>query len=302
MDRPAMRPLIFGEVLFDHFPDGTAVLGGAPFNVAWHLHAFGLRPLMISRIGDDELGRKVEHAMLDWGMDCSGMQVDSDHPTGTVEVRFNDGEPDYDIVDGVAYDYIDAARLPELQGRWLLYHGSLALRHAVSASALAELTQRSAGARMVDINLRPPWWKREEILALVEGAYWVKLNDDELADIYPQLPDQDERVAHLSAAVSKAIVLTGGESGATSISAVDAAACTVVPEKAAEVVDTVGAGDAFCSLFLVGQLLAWPLELTMQRAQAFASAVVGIRGATTNKREFYEPFMREWGIKDHCDE
>lgn len=301
MKAPAMRPLIFGEVLFDHFPDGTAVLGGAPFNVAWHLHAFGLKPLMISRIGDDELGRKVEHAMLDWGMDCSGMQVDLDHPTGTVEVQFNDGEPGYDIVDGVAYDYIDAAKLPELHGQWLLYHGSLALRHAVSANALVRLKQSCTSARMVDINLRSPWWKREEILSLIEGADWVKLNDDELAEIYPQQHDQDERVAHLSAAVSGAIVLTGGESGATSISAVDAGACTVVPEKASRVVDTVGAGDAFCSVFLAGQLLAWSLELTMQRAQAFASAVVGIRGATTVEREFYAQFTREWGIKDRYD-
>ena len=41
MINPA-RAIIFGEVLFDTFPDGTAVLGGAPFNVAWHLQGFGL--------------------------------------------------------------------------------------------------------------------------------------------------------------------------------------------------------------------------------------------------------------------
>ena len=44
--------VIFGEVLFDDFPDG-AVLGGAPFNVAWHLQAFGLHPVVISRTGND---------------------------------------------------------------------------------------------------------------------------------------------------------------------------------------------------------------------------------------------------------
>ena len=51
------RPLIIGEVLFDVMPDGTRVLGGAPFNVAWHLEAFGLRPLMITRVGADDIGR-----------------------------------------------------------------------------------------------------------------------------------------------------------------------------------------------------------------------------------------------------
>ena len=296
-----MRPLIFGEVLFDHFPDGSAILGGAPFNVAWHLQAFGLKPLMVSRIGDDELGQKVEHAMLDWGMDCSGMQVDLDHPTGTVEVQFNNGEPSYDIVDGVAYDHIDAARLPQLSGEWLLYHGSLALRHTVSANALTQLKEACLNVRMVDINLRSPWWKREGILSLIEGAQWVKLNDDELSEIYPQQADRAARITSLSAAVGKTIVLTGGENGATSISTVDARECPVVPEKSSQVVDTVGAGDAFCSIFLAGQLIGWPLELTMQRAQAFASAVVGIRGATSQDRNFYQQFSEQWDIKDHED-
>jgi hypothetical protein len=53
------RPVIFGEVLYDCFPDGEAVLGGAPFNVAWHLQGLGLSPLFISRVGDDPLGHRV---------------------------------------------------------------------------------------------------------------------------------------------------------------------------------------------------------------------------------------------------
>ena len=63
-----MRPLIFGEVLFDHFPDGSAVLGGAPFNVAWHLQAFGLKPLFVSRVGNDAAGESVRWAMRQWRM------------------------------------------------------------------------------------------------------------------------------------------------------------------------------------------------------------------------------------------
>ena len=57
------RPIVFGEVLFDTFPDGSAVLGGAPFNVAWHLQGFGLTPVFISRVGDDARGRQVLAAM-----------------------------------------------------------------------------------------------------------------------------------------------------------------------------------------------------------------------------------------------
>jgi len=300
MNDSMMRPLIFGEVLFDRFLDGTVVLGGAPFNVAWHLHAFGLKPLMISRIGHDALGFQVETAMHAWGMDCSGMQTDTTHPTGTVEVSFVDGEPAYDIAQGAAYDFIDASLLPQFGDReYLLYHGSLALRHPTSAATLNQLKEQVNCRRFVDINLRSPWWQRETVMPLINNADWLKLNEDELAEIYPEVASSSERLAKISTMVSQQIVLTGGERGASAISSKDGSRQTVVPERVSQVVDTVGAGDAFCSVFIAGNLLGWPLKLCMQRAQAFASAVVGIQGATSNDKEFYQQFTRPWGIKEN---
>ncbi|EAU54210.1 PfkB family of carbohydrate kinase [Mariprofundus ferrooxydans PV-1] len=289
-----MRPLIFGEVLFDHFPDGSTVLGGAPFNVACHLHGFGLNPLLITRIGDDEPGGRIEAAMRTRGMDCSGVQKDETYPTGMVQVSFAHGEPAYEIVDRVAYDFIDATRIPPLDGRWLLYHGSLALRHAASAAALEALKSSCENSRFVDINLRPPWWRKALVLKLLDGADWVKLNKAELAEIYPDAGSEAERVDRLLRQVRGQIVLTGGEQGATAISTTDC--ISVVPETASAVIDTVGAGDAFCSVFVAGQLLGWPLDVSMHRAQSFASAIVGIRGATPENREFYRHFTRDWGI------
>lgn len=290
------RPLIFGEVLFDHFPDGSTILGGAPFNVAWHLHAFGLRPLMVSRVGNDTLGQSIENAMHDWGMDCSGLQHDPVHPTGTVEVSFNDGEPLYEIVDQVAYDFIDRQQLPKLNGSWLLYHGSLALRHTASQQALEQLKERVTDC-FVDINLRKPWWQRSDILAMMQGARWLKLNGDELTALYPSINNADHRLSLLTRQINDHIVLTGGESGAKLIPIHQGEACSVTPDSAADVVDTVGAGDAFCSIFLAGLLLDWPPELSMQRAQEFASAIVGIRGATTKNKAFYRQFIDSWGIR-----
>ena len=87
------RITIFGEVLFDRFPDGSSVLGGAPFNVAWHLQAFGQRPLFISRIGRDRLGDTIRSAMQSWQMDVLGLQQDEIYPTGTVQVAIEQGEP-----------------------------------------------------------------------------------------------------------------------------------------------------------------------------------------------------------------
>ncbi len=182
-------PLVFGEVLFDHFPDGSMVLGGAPFNVAWHLQAFRQAPLFVSRVGDDALGRNIRSAMLEWGMHTQGLQMDSAHPTGTVEVRIEGGEPSYDIVAGRAYDFIDALSLPPFEKPGVIYHGSLALRNQPSADALAALKEDHPVPVFLDVNLRPPWWQRDSVLAMLQAAHWAKLNEHELEQLFPAQRD-----------------------------------------------------------------------------------------------------------------
>ena len=154
------RPLVFGEVLYDHFPDGGVVLGGAPFNVAAHLQAFGAAPLLISRVGDDPLGHRIRDTMLHLGMDTSGLQLDSAHPTGTVDVSIEQGEPHFTILPERAYDFIDASQVPPISAPSLLYHGSLALREASSRCALEQLAARAGAPMFMDVNLRAPWRSR----------------------------------------------------------------------------------------------------------------------------------------------
>jgi fructokinase len=290
------RPIIFGEVLFDCFPDGSVVLGGAPFNVAWHLQAFGMAPVFISRVGDDALGRRIRDTMHAWGMDTSGLQLDSAHPTGKVEIRFVDGEPEYDIIDSQAYDFIDAGAVPPLQQGAVLYHGSLALRNAVSRHALEEIRRQYAHSVLVDVNLRDPWWQREGILQLLEGGSWVKLNEHELALLAGGARDTAEAMAQLLRDYGlQLLIVTRGSAGAVAITAAGEES-RVVPRGVAHITDTVGAGDAFTSVVLLGQAHDWPLPLLLERALQFASAIVRVRGATVNDRAFYRPFVLEWGL------
>lgn len=283
----AVRPVIFGEVLFDRFPDGAAVLGGAPFNVAWHLQAFGFQPLFISRVGDDASGDEIRQAMCDWGMDIAGLQTDGGHATGSVEVSFTDGEPHYDIVKPSAWDFIDADELPELPDECFLYHGSLALRHDVSAQALDEIRRRTHAPRFVDINLRPPWWQIDSVRRLLGDARWVKLNEHELEMIQPGA--KGEELLHDREGF---VALTHGARGASLI--MGEARHEVRPEPNADFVDAVGAGDAFASVLLAGIAGGWPPAVALQRAQAFASAVVGIRGAVSRDRRFYQRCIDAW--------
>ena len=290
------RPVVFGEVLFDCFPDGSVVLGGAPFNVAWHLQAFGQAPVFVSRVGDDALGHRIRDTMHAWEMDTSGLQLDSAHPTGKVEIRFVEGEPHYEIIDNQAYDFIDAGAVPPLQQGAVLYHGSLALRNAVSRHALEEIRRKYQPCVLVDVNLRNPWWQREGILQLLQGGNWVKLNEHELA----LLGGDDIAPADASARLLRdfgleLLIVTRGSAGAVALTAAGEEA-RVAPQRVAQVTDTVGAGDAFTSVVLLGQAHHWPLPVLLERAQQFASAIVGVRGATVNDAGFYRPFIRDWGL------
>ena len=295
-DETRAVPVIFGEVLFDCFPDGNSVLGGAPFNVAWHLQAFGLSPLMISSIGDDELGRKVSSAMQAWNMSTAGMQLDSEHPTGSVDIAFVDDEPQYTIVEQRAYDHIHAASLPRLPDNPLLYHGSLALRHRVSREALSALKSEHRGTVFMDVNLRDPWWDKPFLLELCSDADWVKLNQDELALLGSGRGDVDSQAGDfLRDHGLQGLVVTLGEKGALAVTA-QGERQDVAPSRTLAVVDTVGAGDAFTSVLILGIIRAWPLQATLERAQAFASQIVGRQGATVQDQDFYRPISAEWNL------
>lgn len=282
---------IFGEVLFDCFPSGERVLGGAPFNVAWHLQALGNRPRLISRVGYDALGDDILKAMTSWGMDAAMVQIDAKHRTGQVEIKIIDGEPHYNITPKVAYDFIAPSGIDALPPGSIFYHGSLGLRHAVSRDAFQQLTQSPGISLFLDVNLRPPWWKKDEIFELMTKARWVKLNEDE----FRQLGfDGSDLKTEMEKAVSRFqlehLIVTRGADGALVLT--DAGDLHhITPEPVESVVDTVGAGDAFTAVYIHGLVSGWPVADTLVHAQRFASKVIGLRGAISTDSAFYQDFI-----------
>ena len=110
----------------------------------------------------------------------------------------------------------------------------------------------------------------------------------------PEGQSLDDRTARLMDMLQlETLVVTRGELGAIAISA-DGSRIEQVPSLTLDVVDTVGAGDAFSSVLLLGIAKGWPWQLSMERAQEFANAIVGIRGATSPDRNFYEAFSSLW--------
>lgn len=282
--------VVFGEVLYDCFPGGEKVLGGAPFNVAWHLQALGDQPCFVSRIGQDNSGEKIAQAMRNWEMDTTGLQRDPEHPTGTVEIVMEAGEPQYTITPDVAYDFIDAAVLPHIPEPFICYHGSLALRHPVTRSAWQSLASRPGSARFVDVNLRDPWWTAETVLADLKQARWAKLNIDELRLLGFDHGNLDTALQALQTATGvEQVILTRGKEGASVLLA-NGTIEHVPPAPLENRVDPVGAGDAFSAVYIHGQLAGWPARTCVEQAQAFATRILSMRGATPRDRSVYEGF------------
>jgi fructokinase len=151
--------LVFGEVLFDYFGDQEIVLGGAPFNVAWHLQGFGLNPLFVSRVGDDKRGQIVRQRMQDCGMTLAGLQTDKIYPTGLVTVDIADNEPKFKILAGQAYDQIKISGKESILSDFpyeIVYHGTLALRNETSYFSLKRITGKKDCRIFLDVNLRDP--------------------------------------------------------------------------------------------------------------------------------------------------
>jgi fructokinase len=295
------QPLIFGEVLFDTFPDGGEVPGGAPFNVAWHLRGFGLDPLMVSRIGKDERGGRILSLMSRWDMDTAGMQEDAGRPTGVVSIRLRDGEPAFDILPDQAYDHIAPDGLEKtLAGRevGLLYHGSLAVRSGPSRQALDHLLTVLKPPAFFDVNFRDPWVRESAVRRDLQYTTRLKLNRDELSRLVPAAGDPDPPPEACADILRKEYGLkmtavTLGAKGAVLLDS-EGKIFQEEPPLVENLADTVGAGDALSAVLILGIIQDWPLDLTLKRAVHFSAALCGIQGAIPEDKNFYAAFLDRW--------
>ena len=294
------RPVIFGETLFDVFPDGQRRLGGAPFNVAWHLQGFGLRPVLVSRIGQDEPGEIVLMQMQQWGMDSQAVQLDPVRPTGSVNVTTDGHDSCYDILPTQAYDAISSGLVVDLLRDLpcsLLYCGTLAQRSAESAKTLQRLQLQLGLPVFVDLNLRPPWSDIAVVKRTLNAAAWLKLTDEELALQTGMPVNKESEIKEAATQLRLAndiehVYVTRADKGACQV---DAMGIQCVRAHAVEeLVDTVGAGDAFAAICILGIMREWPAAVTLSRANNFAAQICAQPAATSMNKELYESLLDEW--------
>jgi fructokinase len=282
-----------GELLWDVFPDGRKVAGGAPFNFAFHCHNLGHEAVVVSRVGDDDLGRELRAEVRRLGLSDEFIQTDPTHPTGTVQVTVDEqGQPSYEIVQNVAWDHIgwtEEFRHLVRKCKSICF-GTLAQRADTSwdtiQNALRTQLHEGEGAplRVYDVNLREPHVQPGAVRASLARAEWVKLNTDEAprlaAVLGRELGDPVEfvkRLVCLTTPEQRCVMWTHGGSG-----------CDVFgfhedihePGIPAAVVDTVGAGDSFTAAMVCLHLEGRSLKDCARFASHYAARVCEHRGGT----------------------
>lgn len=296
--QPPLTVIGLGEVLWDEFP-GSRRPGGAPANVAFQANQLGCRGMIVSRVGTDPPGDELCRELSARGLDLAGIQKDPDHPTGRVTVDVTDsGHPDYVIHENVAWDYLaaDAATRSLVSTAGAICCGTLAQRSTTSRDSIHALLDAASPECLVvyDVNLRQQWYAREWIEATVRRADVVKLNHEEvrtIADLLGMDPEPRRFAAELRSNFDVELVcVTRAEHGCVLLTDTDVAE---VPGKPVDVVDAVGAGDAFTAALIVARLESWPLHAAAEFANSVGGLVAARSGAMPDLADEYARLREE---------
>lgn len=272
----------FGETLWDILPSGK-MPGGAPMNVAIHLHHNGFQPAVVSKVGTDDLGKELLAFLQEQEISTEWIQVGETHLTGVVKANISDkNEVTYKIVEPVAWDYIQFEdRVTDLitQSDVFIY-GSLVARGMASQETLLKYLPL-ASKTVFDVNLRPPHYTPERVGKLLSYASIVKMNHQELEEIAGWLDIQGTMAEQMQLVKQQfeleLVIVTRGDKGAavyTQDGFFEHEGFQV------EVEDTIGSGDAFLATFLTNYLQGKPTGYTLERACLIGAYVATQRGAT----------------------
>lgn len=268
--RPALS---FGEIVFDRFEDSTH-LGGAPLNFACYLRQFGVSVALVSAVGRDELGETALRSLAAAGVDTTWVES-RPQPTGTVDVRLVDGEPEWTVAEGCAWEHIELAGGLIDARPTLVYCGTSAQKTATNRATLRALLSLEPRHVLLDINLRAGQYSPELVVNALNEATVLKMNEQEW-QLVRKATSQNTLGGLLETSRLEMIALTRGGGGAE----------LHVPNKKyvfegreVRVVDTVGAGDAFSAALAAGVIRGADPCHALRVACESGAAAVQSRGA-----------------------
>jgi fructokinase len=275
-----------GELLWDLFP-GKKQLGGAPANFSYMTHLLGDNGMIASRLGTDALGVEATECLTRLQVDYSHVQRDDAHPTGTVVVQLAaDGQPSYEIIAPVAWDFMEwTAAWQDLARRAdAVCFGSLSQRSRVSHDTVRTFLRWTppSALRVFDVTLRQNYYSRAVLAESMSCSNIVKCNDDELATlvrVFESSANTIEESAHwlLGTFGIEMVCVTHGENGSTLYTRSET---HTHPGLHVKVSDTVGAGDAFAAALVHHYLRGSSLRVINEAANQIGAWVASQPGAT----------------------
>jgi fructokinase len=282
---PLPHAVVLGEVLWDLF-EHSRRLGGAPLNFGVHARRLGHPVTLISALGADEPGEQAAEMIAALDLDTRFLQKTSRFPTGTAQVQIeHSGVTQFTIPRPAAYDAVDLSahdlELLEQDARGWFYYGTLFASTDPGKNVLHQILSALRGAaKFYDLNLRPGADSPQLVAELLQHADVVKLNEEELHRVreFSGLPLNVEAFCREGSARYgwQAVGVTLGDRGCAVLAGghyVEAAVHSV------NVVDTVGAGDAFAAAFMHGLSLNWPAADIACFANRVAALVASRHGA-----------------------
>jgi 2-dehydro-3-deoxygluconokinase len=256
-------------------------IGGAESNVAIHLARAGRRSGWVSALGDDAFGEYVLTRVRNEGVDCDGVRIVGDRPTGLYVKELRPGGTTV-----VYYRGGSAATTLAVEDGELVRRRPPRIVHTTGITAVLSDTSRDlvrslfadppGGAlRSFDVNYRPRLHGRASadlLRDLARSADIVFCGADEAEALWG-VSDAAQVAEHLAGAAR--VVVKDGKRGAT---AFHGDAVVSVPAPDVEVVEPVGAGDAFAAGVLDGMLDDADLEQCLRRGAALAGDVLRVDG------------------------
>ncbi len=286
-----------GEILFDVYPNGKS-LGGAPLNFIYHVIKLTGNGNFISRIGADDLGKEIVNILDERQIPRLFLQEDRKHKTGEAITSLNDNKiPTFKIEEDRAYDFIELNETVEnlLNNETeCMYFGTLAQRSGTSANTIQSLFGKDI-KYFCDLNIRQNFYTKEIIKSSLYASNVLKLNTDELNLISDLFFEKNMNVTETSKMILEnfnldLLCVTKGEEGAIIFNNSNESNSYNAHIKKEEIVDTVGAGDAFASILCLGYLKSWNIEKINKTAAEFAGEIVKVDGALPEDDSIYDEF------------
>jgi fructokinase len=283
-----------GEILFDVYPNEKKI-GGAPFNFLYHVFKLTGEGIFVSRIGRDEPGEEILRFLKSQNISTRFIQIDDKYPTGAAKPYLDEHKvPSWKIEEPSAYDFI------ELNDKILsvvenqtdcLYFGTLAQRNEKSKNTIKSLLGKKI-KYFCDLNLRQNFYTSEIIQHALLTSDIVKMNVEELKLVNEMLIKQPFEIERTAGDVKNKfnidlLCITMGEEGSILLSKNIADYYRI---KVDNIIDTVGAGDAYAAILCIGYLAGLPFEKINKLASEFAAEIIQINGAIPHDETIYNKY------------